>query len=123
MRDRRVRTQSRFDGLYGMAVECHRAGKAPSQAERAFHIWTVENADLSGQKSIQTAKAEFQAMADLRLAGRLPLIRSLTQQRMEKEPPGTRLRFNHEFVKLCRFLAEFNGSVEDALGQWMSHHL
>ncbi len=112
---KRNRTQQRFDELYSLAQQCHSAGWTRAQSDQAFESWIIRNPDLQDDKAIQTARSEYQKMSHPRLSGFLPAIRELAQDIMDNEPPGTTLRFNHEFFKICRIARDHPISVSAAI--------
>ena len=112
---KRNRTQQRFDELFALAQQCHRAGLTETQSDDQFQSWVSQNPDLVDDKAITTARSEYRKMAHPRLSGSLPHIRALAQAIMDKEPAGTSLRFNHEFFKICRFARDHRVSVSAAL--------
>ena len=112
---KRTRTQQRFDELYRLAQQCHSAGWTPAQSVQAFQSWVISNPDLHDEKSIQTARYEYQKMSHPRLSGFFPAIRKLAQDIMDKEVPGTTLRLNHEFFKICRIARDHLLSVSAAI--------
>lgn len=112
---KRIRTQHRGNELYGLAQQRHTAGWTDQESESGFQDWVGRNQDLRDPKAIAQARSEYQTMAHPRLSGWLPRIRSLAQDIMDKEPPGTSRRFNHEFVKICRIARDHKVSVSAAL--------
>ena len=112
---KRSRTQQRFDELYDLAMRCHSNGWTDRKADEEFQRWAAKNPDLVDQAAITTARSEYRKMAHPRLSGSLPQIRGLAQAIIDKQPPGTALRFNHEFFKICRLARDYPGAVLTAL--------
>jgi hypothetical protein len=112
---KRIRTQQRFDELYNLALRRHAGGWTDKRSEEEFQRWTIKNPDLVDKDAITTAQSEYRKMAHPSLSESLPQIREVAQIIMDKEQPGTRLRFNHEFFKICRFARDHNVSVSAAL--------
>jgi hypothetical protein len=112
---KRTRDKDRFEQLYSLAEHRHRAGLTDAESDEAFRSWVHKNTDLKGDKSIATAHSEYQKMAHPRLSGFLPQIRKLAHEIMDREPVGTKLRENHEFLKICRIARDHPISVSKAI--------
>src|SRR5437764_810189 len=99
---KRNRTKQRFDDMYALAVASHTNNWPYEQTANELADLLARNADLVDEKARKVARDEFWDMAHVSLRGALPRIRQLTQELMAREAAGTKLRFQHEFFKICR---------------------
>lgn len=99
---KRNRTKSRFEDMYALAVTSHNNSWPDNQTKKELEELLARNEDLVDDQAKDTARLEFHAMADPRLAGALPAIRSSTERFMAGQPAGTSQRFQHEFLRRCR---------------------
>lgn len=88
--------------MFHLAASAHTNNWSAERTDQEFEEWLAKNDDLLDERSRKTARDEFRDMANHRLKGSLPKIRALTEQIMDAEPPGTRLRFQHVFIEICR---------------------
>jgi hypothetical protein len=117
---KRTRTQQRFDELYDLAMKHHAGGWTRKKSDDEFERWAINNPDLVEGGAITTARCEYRKMVLPSLSGSLPQIRRLAKAIMDKEPPGTSRRFNHEFFKICRFARDHHASVSAGLQELAS---
>jgi hypothetical protein len=99
---KRNRTKSRLEDMYSLAVASHTNNWRHERTAGELEVLLAKNTDLLDEKARNVARDEFWDMADSALRGALPRIRQLTEQLMKLEPPGTKKRFQHEFLKICR---------------------
>jgi hypothetical protein len=87
--------------MYSLASAAQTSNWGNERKTAEFEQWAAKNPDLVKGNSKDTARREFMYMTDPALNGCLPSILAATKQVMEAEPPGTKKRFQHEFLKIC----------------------
>jgi hypothetical protein len=98
---KRNRTRSRLEQFYNLALASHQRGWPEQLTARELEILIDKNVDLVEEKAKQTARREFWAMANPQLNGFLEPLYRLAERKMADEPPGTKLRINHEVKNFC----------------------
>ena len=76
---KRNRTKSRFEDMYALAVTSHNNSWPDNQTKKELEELLARNEDLVDDQAKDTARLKFHAMAEPRLAGALPAIRSSTK--------------------------------------------
>jgi len=99
---KRVRTSHRFEEIYNIALTSHDRDWPWSETCQAIEVALQNNSDLLDDKAMQTARDEARTMSDRRLKGQLRGIYERAVTAMQAEPAGTKKRFNHVFVSMCR---------------------
>jgi len=119
---KRSRTNHRLLDLRELAERSHAEGWTPERRQREFTRWQMGNPDLRDPTGIATARSEFNLLANPRLAGALPSLWGIVESKLAREPAGSRLRFHHELMTLCRQVLRHDDSVATAIRELMPPH-